>query len=85
MSLTKKTEVDKIEVVKVGDWSVVQVRTATWVEDDGVILGSKGYHRHVVAPTDDLTNESTEVQNIANTVFTQNMKDAYTLAQETAE
>ena len=85
MSLTKQTEIDKVEVVKVGEWSVIQVRTATWVEDDGVMLGSKGYHRHVVSPTDDLSNESTEVTAIANTVFTQDMKDAYTASQETAE
>ena len=85
MSLEKLTEIDKIEVVKAGAWSVLQVRQATWVEDDGVMIGSKNYHRHVVSPTDDLTNESAEVTAIANAVFTQDMKDAYTSAQETAE
>ena len=84
MSLTKQVVQDKIEVVNVGDWSVIQVRTKTAIIEDGAELSSS-YHRHVVAPTDDLTNESTEVQNIANAVFTQAMKDAYTASQESAE
>ena len=84
MSLTKQVVQDKIEIVNVGDWSVIQVRTKTAIIEDGNELSSS-YHRHVVAPTDDLTNESTEVQNIANAVFTQAMKDAYTASQETAE
>lgn len=82
--LEKQVTQDKIEVVNVGDWSVIQVRTKTAIIEDGTELSSS-YHRHVVAPTDDLTNESTEVQNIANAVFTQDMKDAYTASQETAE
>ena len=80
MSLTKQVIQDKIEVVNVGEWSVIQVRTKTAIIEDGTELSSS-YHRHVVSPTDDLTNESAEVQNIANAVFTQAMKDAYTLAQ----
>ena len=84
MSLTKQTTEDKIEVVNVGDWSVIQVRTKTAIIEDGNEL-SASFHRHVVSPTDDLTNESAEVTAIANAVFTQEMKDAYTSAQETAE
>ena len=82
--LEKQVIQDKVEVINVGDWSVIQVRTKTAIIEDGTELSSS-YHRHVVAPTDDLTNESTEVQNIANAVFTQDMKDAYTSAQESAE
>ena len=84
MSLTKQVIQDKIEVVNLGDWSVIQVRTKTAIIEDGQEL-SASFNRHVVSPTDDLTNESTEVQNIANAVFTQDMKDAYTSAQESAE
>ena len=84
MSLTKQVTQDKIEVVNVGDWSVLQVRTKTAIIEDGVELSSS-YHRHVVSPTDDLTAASAEVTAIANAVFTQEMKDAYTAAQETAE
>ena len=84
MSLTKQVTQDKIEVVNTGDWSVIQVRTKTAIIEDGAELSSS-YHRHVVAPTDDLANESTEVTNIANAVFTQNMKDAYTAAQASTQ
>jgi hypothetical protein len=80
MSLEKKVIQDKIEAVNVGDWSVLQVRTKTAIIEDGVELSSS-YHRHVVAPTDDLSNESDEVVAIANAVFTQEMKDAYTASQ----
>lgn len=80
MSLTKQTTQDKIEIINTGDWSVIQVRTKTAIIEDGNELSSS-YHRHVVAPTDDLSNESTEVTAIANTVFTQAMKDAYTASQ----
>ena len=84
MSLTKQVTQDKIEVVNTGDWSVLQVRTKTAIIEDGVELSSS-YHRHVVMPTDDLTAESDEVMAIANAVFTQNMKDAYTAAQASTQ
>lgn len=84
MALTKQVIQDKVEVINVGDWSVIQVRTKTAIIEDGTELSSS-YHRHVVSPTDDLTNESTEVTNIANAVFTQNMKDAYTAAQASTQ
>jgi hypothetical protein len=82
--LEKQITQDKIEAVNVGDWSVLQVRTKTAIVEDGVELSSS-YHRHVLVPTDDLSNESAEVVAIANAVFTQEMKDAYTASQETAE
>ena len=84
MTLEKKVIQDKVEVVNTGDWSVLQVRTKTAIIEDGVELSSS-YHRHVVSPTDDLSNESDEVVAIANAVFTQEMKDAYIASQETAE
>jgi hypothetical protein len=82
--LEKQISQDKIEVIAIGDYKAIQVRTKTAIVEDGTELSSS-YHRHVVMPSDDLTNESTEVTNIANAVFTQNMKDAYTASQETAE
>jgi hypothetical protein len=84
MSLEKKVTQDKIEAINLGDWSVLQVRTKTAIIEDDTELSSS-YHRHVVSPTDDLANESAEVVAIANAVFTQEMKDAYTAAQESAE
>jgi hypothetical protein len=84
MSLEKKVTQDKIEAINLGDWSVLQVRTKTAIIEDGAELSSS-YHRHVVSPTDDLTAESDEVVAIANAVFTQEMKDAYTAAQASTQ
>jgi phage host-nuclease inhibitor protein Gam len=74
MALTKEVVVDKIEVV--GEFRHVQVRTATRVLEDGVVLSSS-YHRHVVAPGADISGETQEVQDVCNAVHTQAVKDAY--------
>jgi phage host-nuclease inhibitor protein Gam len=74
MALTEETVQDKIEIV--GDFKHVQVRTATVIKRDGVEI-SRSFSRHVVAPGDTITNESTEVQAICNAVHTQAIKDAY--------
>ena len=74
MSLTKEIVIDKIEVV--GDYKMVQVRTATRVLEDGVVLSS-GFHRHVVAPDADITGEDAEVQAVCNAVHTDAVKAAY--------
>ena len=87
MALTEETVEDKIEIV--GDFKHVQVRTAMVIKRDGVEI-SRSFSRHVVAPdisTDDLANESTEVQAICAAVHTQAVKDAYAAhlaAQEVA-
>ena len=74
MALTEDTVQDKIEIV--GDFKHVQVRTATVIKRDGVEI-SRSFHRHVVAPGDDISGESAEVQAICNAVHTQAVKDAY--------
>ena len=52
----EKTEIeDKIEVIDMGAWKTVQVRTATVVTDDGVEL-SRSFSRHMVTPADDLSS-----------------------------
>ena len=85
MTLEKKVTQDKIEVIATGDFKAIQVRTKTAIVEDGTELSSS-YHRHVVMPTDDLTAESDEVTAVANAVFTQEIKDAYTASQtETVE
>lgn len=81
MALTERTEEDKIEIV--GAFKHVQVRTATIIERDGVEI-SRNFHRHVVAPGDDTSGESAEVQAICTAVHTQAIIDAYTAAQAEA-
>ena len=74
MALTEETVQDKIEIV--GDFKHVQVRTATVIKRDDVEI-SRSFSRHVVAPGDDISGESAEVQAICNAVHTQAVKDAY--------
>ena len=75
-TLTEETMNDKMEVVSAGDYKVVQVRTATIIKRDGVEI-SRSFHRHVVMPDADLTQEDADVAAICQTVFTQEVKDAY--------
>jgi hypothetical protein len=83
--LEKQITQDKIEVITTGDYKAIQVRTKTAIVEDGQELSSS-YHRHVVMPDADLTAESDEVTAVANAVFTQEIKDAYTASQtETVE
>jgi archaellum component FlaF (FlaF/FlaG flagellin family) len=68
MSLTKEVTADKIEVVATEDGSVVQVRTATKIVEDGEVISSS-YHRHVINSGDDWSSEPSNVQAICNAVF----------------
>ena len=65
MALTKETVVDKIEVL---ESNAIQVRQVTRVLEDGVVL-SQSYHRHVLSPGDDLTNEDPKVVAIATAAW----------------
>jgi len=73
MALTKEVSADKIEVVTTKDDSnndvtVVQVRTATKVLEDGEVISSS-YHRHVINSGDDYSSEPTNVQAVCSAVF----------------
>jgi hypothetical protein len=95
MAITKELTEDKIEVV--GDYKTIQVRTATVIKEDGVEL-SRSFHRHALdcvssvkndediwTHTDtDVSGESTEVQGIANAVWTTDIKNAKKTANENA-
>ena len=74
MALTKEVYIDKYEVV--GPYKHVQCRQATVISEDGVEL-SRTFHRHVISPGDDVSNESAETQAIVAAVHTQEIKDAY--------
>ena len=75
MALVKITQLDKTEIV--GEFKHVQCRHATWVEEDGVMVGGKTYHRHVIAPGDDVSNEPAETQAIVAAVHTPAVVTAY--------
>ena len=82
MALTEETVQDKIEIV--GDYKHIQVRTATVIKRDDVEI-SRSFSRHVVAPNDDVTGESTEVQAICAAVHTDAVKAAYAAMLEAQE
>lgn len=76
MALEKVTVVDRIEVLENG---CVQVRTKTAVlEDNKQISGT--FHRHVVAPGDDYSQEDSRVQAICSATHTPEVIDAYKAA-----
>ena len=74
MAITKEIVQDKFEVV--GDIKHIQIRTATIIKEDGVEI-SRTFHRHVVAPNDDSTNESADVKAIVAQCHTDAVKKAY--------
>ena len=72
--ITKELKEDKIEIV--GDYKAVQVRTATVISEDGIEL-TRSFHRHVVSCTDDISEQSADVQAICNAVWTDELKADY--------
>ena len=74
MAITKETIEDKWEIV--GDFKHIQVRTATVIKEDGVEL-SRSFHRHVVAPDSDSSNESADVKAMVKQFHTDAVKKAY--------
>ena len=74
MAITKEVIQDKIEVV--GEYKHIQVRTATVIKEDGVEL-SRSFHRHVVTPDSDSTNESADVKAMVKQFHTDAVKKAY--------
>ena len=73
MALTETIIIDKIELVENNS---IQVRTATIIKKDGTEI-AKTYHRHVVSPGDNVTNEDPRVQAIANAIWTDEVIAAY--------
>ena len=79
MPLTKESSYDKIEVV--GEYKAVQCREKTTIYEDGSEISSS-YHRHVLHPDSDISNEPEEVQNICKVVWTDEVKEAWATKQE---
>jgi len=95
MTITKEAVIEKIEVV--GSWNV-QVATDTVIKEDGTEI-SRSRHRHVLAPftsskdsdgkwthtATDISAEATEVQAVANAVWTDAVKANYKTFVESQE
>ena len=72
MAITKRIELKE----EIQPNQVIQIRTTTVVEEDGVELG-RSHHRHLVVPGDDVTGEAQEVQDIAAALWTDEVIAAY--------
>lgn len=81
MALEKQEVVDLVEITESGH---VQVRKATRILEDGKVISSS-FHRHVVAPGDDVSNEDDKVKAIAATVHTPEVVAAYQAQQNANE
>ena len=75
--LEKVISVDLIEIIENGS---IQVRTKTAIMEDGKQISGQ-FHRHVVAPGDDVSGEDAKVQAIAAAVHTAEVIAAYQAAQ----
>jgi len=71
--LQEVSVVDKIEVLLLGQ---IQVRRRDQVLKNGVEIAAT-YHRHVINPGDDLTNEDPRVAAIAAATWTPEIITAY--------
>lgn len=78
MAITKEVKYDKVEIV--GDHKTLQCREATVISEDEVEI-SRSFHRHVLHPDGDITNEPQEVKDIAAVVWTDEVKAAWTAHQ----
>ena len=74
MAITKREEVDKIEIV--GQFKIIQQRIATVIEEDGKEI-SRTNHRVSFTPEDDISRESKEVQDLAKMYHTDAVKKAF--------
>lgn len=75
--LEKVKVVDRIEVIESG---VIQVRTKTVIMENGVQI-SGSFHRHVIAPGSDYSEEDARVQAICAATHTAEVIAAYKSAQ----
>ncbi len=73
MALTKETVQDKIEILEDG---IIQVRTVTRILEDGNVVG-QSFHRHVIPPGKDLTNEAGRALETAQRIHTAEVIAAY--------
>ena len=77
MALTEEIVVDQVTAIEDGQ---LQVRTATVIKRDGVEI-SRSFHRKVVIPGADLTNEDPKVKAIGEALHTPEAIAAFKAAQ----
>ena len=78
---SEQSVIDKIEILEDGQ---IQIRKANRVLKDGIKI-SETYHRHCIAPGDNLTNEDPRVIAQAQTAWTEEVVNAYLEKKESAK
>ena len=81
MALTEETVVDQVTANEDGQ---LQVRTATVIKRDGVEI-SRSFHRKVVIPGADLTNEDPKVKAVGEALHTPEAIAAFQAAEAARE
>ena len=77
MTIEKKVEVDRMDITTDdGGYKHIYVRTATIVTEDGKEI-ARSFHRKVIHPDDAVSGETAEVQALANSLYTNDIKTAY--------
>ncbi len=74
MALTKEIIVDRYEIV--GEYKKLQIRDAIVIKEDGVEL-SRSHHRRVLNPLNDVSSESTEIQQLTAILWTDEVRSAF--------
>tara|TARA_R100000808_G_C2082051_1_gene105519 strand:+ start:465 stop:728 length:264 start_codon:yes stop_codon:yes gene_type:complete len=77
MALEKTVIIGSMNIVKdSANYQHIHVKTVTVITEDGVEI-SRTNHRHVVHPNSDVSTESDDVKNLANSIYTEEIKTAY--------
>tara|TARA_Y100001951_G_C11154445_1_gene191111 strand:- start:46 stop:294 length:249 start_codon:yes stop_codon:yes gene_type:complete len=79
MALTKEIINDKYEIVT--EWKHIQVREATVVSENGTEI-SRTFHRKVLTPDMDVSEESQEVQDMSSALWTDDVKASWQSFQD---
>ncbi len=74
MAITKQTTIEEIQVA--GEYKQIFVLEVTRILEDGVEI-SKSNHRTSYLPNEDMSSLDPQIVNIANVVWTQDVKDAW--------
>lgn len=77
MDIQKTVVVDLIEVL---EDSSIQIREKTKYTDNGVEIGAQ-FHRRVITPGDDFSNETSKVQEICRVLHTPDVVQTYLYAR----
>ena len=78
MALTERQEY-KVEVIP--PFRIIQIRRADIIERDGVEI-ARSYHRHTVVPGENVVDEPSIVEQIANAIWTPAIVEAYQASLE---